>query len=95
MANTSLHVALPDDLRRYVERHARRAQRTPGEFVCTLIQQHRLGAARRSLAKALLDGLDSGSGIAADERFWADLKHEGTMNGRGRKQPTRRKPRTR
>jgi len=69
---TSLNVPLPNELKSYLQQRSRQGKRTPAEYVRALIQEDRV--AREELEAALMEGLNSGDPIVADEKYWANLK---------------------
>jgi antitoxin ParD1/3/4 len=71
-----MNISLPDELKEYVEEQARRGNDSPSEFVRELIRQDRKRRAREGLEQLLLEGLDSGESVAADDKFWNDLKND-------------------
>ncbi|MSV35882.1 MAG: type II toxin-antitoxin system ParD family antitoxin [Bryobacterales bacterium] len=73
---TSMNVSLPEDLKDYVEAQIKRGYSTPSEYVRELIREDRKRHAGAKLDALLLEGLNSGDPIRADETFWAELKRE-------------------
>jgi antitoxin ParD1/3/4 len=76
MAMTSMNISLPDELKQYVEAQTKAGYSTPREYVCELIREDQKRRAQQRLEQLLLEGLNSGEPIVADEKFWADLKTE-------------------
>ena len=73
---TSMNISLPDDLKQYVEAQTKAGYSTPSEYVRELIREDRKRRAQQRLEQLLLEGLNSGEPVVADEKFWADLKTE-------------------
>ena len=88
---TSMNISLPEELKQYVEAQTNAGYSTPSEYVRELIRHDQKRRARERLEQLLLEGLNSGEPVAADEKFWADLKAEALrrMEARGK---TRVKP---
>jgi antitoxin ParD1/3/4 len=76
MRMTSMNISLPEELKSYVEEQAKGGYSTPSEFVRELIRQDQRRRAKERLEQLLLEGLDSGEPILADEAFWTDLKND-------------------
>jgi antitoxin ParD1/3/4 len=77
MATTTLHISLPEELKRYVqERVAADAFSNPSDFVRSLIREDRRRQAQEHLEGLLLEGLDSGEPVPLDEAEWASLRQE-------------------
>jgi antitoxin ParD1/3/4 len=77
MATTTLHISLPEELKRYVqERVAAEAYSNPSDFVRALIREDRRRRAQEHLEALLLEGLDSGEPAPLDEAEWARLRQE-------------------
>lgn len=85
MAKTSMNVSLPEELKQYVEARARTGYSTPSEYVRELIREDRKRRAHEKLDALLMEGLNSGEPIAADARFWAELRQEALARLRSRK----------
>jgi plasmid stabilization system protein ParE len=49
---------------------------TPSEYVRELIREDQKRRAQQRLEELLLEGLNSGDPVVADEKFWSDLKTE-------------------
>jgi antitoxin ParD1/3/4 len=92
MAMTSMNISLPEELRQYVEAQTKSGYSTPSEYVRELIRKDQRRQAQQRLEELLLEGLNSGGPVVADEKFWSDLKAEALaqMESR-RKSRTRRK----
>ena len=80
-----MNVSLPEELKQYVEAQARTGYSTPSEYVRELIREDQKRRAKERLDAMLLEGLDSGRPIAADARFWKELKQEALAKLRNRK----------
>ena len=91
MAMTSMNVSLPEELREFVETQAKCGYSTPSEYVRELIRQDQKRRAKEKLDALLLEGLDSGEAMAADDTFWAELKREALakLRTRGKNAPRR------
>lgn len=77
MATTTLHISLPEELKRYVqERTAAEAFSNPSDYVRTLIREDRKRKAADHLETLLLEGLGSGEPVALDEADWASMRAE-------------------
>jgi antitoxin ParD1/3/4 len=76
MAMTSMNISLPDELKQYVEAQTKAGYSTPSEYVRELIREDQKRRAQQRLEQMLLEGLSSGESVAADQKFWADLKNE-------------------
>ena len=92
MAMTSMNISLPEELKQYVEAQTKAGYSTPSEYVRELIRDDQKRRAHQRLEELLLEGLNSGEPVVADEKFWSDLKAEALaqMEAR-RKNRTRRK----
>jgi antitoxin ParD1/3/4 len=77
---TSMNISLPDELKEYVEGYS-----TPSEYVRELIREDRKRHAREKLEALLLEGLESGEPVVADEKFWTALKTEAADLRKSRK----------
>jgi len=76
MAMTSMNISLPDELKQYVEEQTKAGYSTPSEYVRELIREDQKRRTQQRLEQMLLEGLNSGEPVAADQEFWADLKSE-------------------
>jgi antitoxin ParD1/3/4 len=90
MAMTSMNISLPEELRQYVEAQTKSGYSTPSEYVRELIRKDQRRQAQQRLEELLLEGLNSGGPVVADEKFWSDLKA-----GALAQMESRRKSRTR
>ena len=71
---TSMNVSLPESLRRYAEKRAAMGYSSVSEYFRELLRLDRKRAAEEKLEKLLLEGLDSGPSIEADDEFWDNLR---------------------
>ena len=85
MAMTSMNISLPDELKQYIEAQTKAGYSTPSEYLRELIREDRKRRAQQRLDQLLLEGLNSGESIPADEKFWADLKTEALRSIEARK----------
>lgn len=76
MRMTSMNISLPEELKEYVEQQTKGGYSTPSEFVRDLIRQDQKRRARERLEQLLVEGLESGQPILADEAFWTNLKND-------------------
>jgi antitoxin ParD1/3/4 len=77
MATTTLHISLPEELKRYVqERVAAEAYSNPSDFVRALIREDRKNRGQERLEALLLEGLDSGEAQLLDSPEWASIREE-------------------
>ncbi len=92
MAMTSMNISLPEELKQYIEAQTKAGYSTPSEYVRELIREDQKRRAQQRLEELLLEGINSGEPVVADEKFWSDLKAEALaqMEAR-RKSRTRRK----
>lgn len=75
MATTTLHISLPEELKRYVqERVAAEAYSNPSDFVRALIREDRKRRGQEHLEALLLEGLNSGDAEPLDEAEWASVR---------------------
>jgi len=81
-----MNISLPEQLKRYVEAQIKAGYSTPSEYVRELIRDDQKRRARRRLEELLLEGMNSGESVQADEKFWADLKIQAlrAMSARGK-----------
>ncbi len=84
---TSMNISLPEGLKSYVEAQAKDGYSTPSEFVRELIRLDQKRRAHERLEQLLLEGLDSGEPILADEAFWTNLKNDALAQIATRKAP--------
>jgi antitoxin ParD1/3/4 len=82
---TSMNISLPEELKQYVETQTKAGYSTPSEYVRELIREDQKRRAHERLELLLLEGLNSGESIPADDKFWADLKSEALEKIKARK----------
>jgi antitoxin ParD1/3/4 len=82
---TSMNISLPEELKEYVEQRAQGGYSTPSEFVRELIRRDQKRHAKERLEQLLLEGLESGEPIPADEAFWTNLKNDALAHIAARK----------
>ena len=85
MAMTSINISLPQELKQYIEAQTQAGYSTPSEYARELIRENQKRQLQEQLERRLLEGLNSGGSILADERFWADLKTEAVSLLKARK----------
>ncbi|MSV29135.1 MAG: hypothetical protein EXQ52_10395 [Bryobacterales bacterium] len=71
-----MNVSLPEELKEYVEAQTKSGYCTPSEYVRDLIRGDRKLRAKEKPDALLLAGLNSGTPIPVDAKFWSDLKQE-------------------
>ena len=77
MATTTLHISLPEELKRYVqERVAAEAYSNPSDFVRALIREDRKRRGQEHLEALLLEGLESGEAEPLDGAEWTSIRDE-------------------
>jgi antitoxin ParD1/3/4 len=76
MAMTSMNISLPEELKKYVEAQTKAGYSTPSEYLRELIREDQKRRAQQRLEELLLEGLNSGGPVLADEKFWSNLKAE-------------------
>jgi antitoxin ParD1/3/4 len=77
MATTTLHISLPEELKRYVqERTAAEAFSNPSDYIRTLIREDRKRKAEDHLEALLLEGLGSGEPAPLDDEEWTSMREE-------------------
>lgn len=77
MATTTLHISLPEELKRYVqERVAAEAYSNPSDFVRSLIREDRRRRGQERLEALLLEGVESGEALPLDEAEWSAIRQE-------------------
>ena len=70
-----MNISLPEALREYVdERVAEGTFANASDYVRALIREDRLKRAQAILEAKLLEGLESGPAVVADDAYWEDLK---------------------
>jgi antitoxin ParD1/3/4 len=77
MSNTTMNISLPEALREYVdERVAEGTFANASDYVRALIREDRLKRAQASLEAKLLEGLESGPAVVADDAYWEALERD-------------------
>jgi antitoxin ParD1/3/4 len=77
MSNTTMNISLPETLREFVdERVAEGDFANASDYVRALIREDRTKRADSWLEAKLLQGLESGPAVIADDKYWEDLKAE-------------------
>ncbi len=72
-----MNVSLPEALREFVEeRVAEGSFANASDYVRALIRDDRAKRAQSKLEAKLLEGLESGPPVVADDAYWEDLKRE-------------------
>ncbi|MBI5440720.1 MAG: type II toxin-antitoxin system ParD family antitoxin [Deltaproteobacteria bacterium] len=68
---STMNISLPDGMRRFVDTQVReRGYSTSSEYVRDLIRKDQIGQAEQRLAALMLEGLESGPPVPADEGYW-------------------------
>lgn len=74
---TTMNVSLPETLRDYIdERVAEGGYANVSDYVRALIREDRARQAKARLEAKLLEGLESGPPVVADDAYWEGLKRE-------------------
>jgi antitoxin ParD1/3/4 len=77
MATTTLHISLPEELKRYVqERVTADGYSNPSDFVRALIREDRRRRAQEHVEGLLIAGLDSGEARPLDDSEWSSIRQE-------------------
>jgi antitoxin ParD1/3/4 len=84
MRMTSINIMLPEELKDYVEEQTKGAYGSTNEFICHLIRQDQRRRVKQRLEELLIEGLESGESVEADEAFWTELETE-TASGVNRR----------
>lgn len=71
-----MNISLPEELKQYAEEQTKAGYSTASEYVRELIREDQKRRGQERLERLLLEGLNSGEPIPADEKFWAELKAE-------------------
>ena len=87
MRMTSMNISLPEELKDYVEQQTKAGYSTPSEFIRELIRRDQKRWAKERLEQLLIEGLESGEPIQADEAFWTELKKEALSRIANRRSP--------
>lgn len=86
-----MNISLPEELKSYVEGATAKGYSTPSEFVRELIRQDKQRRVQERLEQMLLEGLDSGATVPANQKFWKDLKREAFDLLAAHKKPTKKR----
>ena len=74
---SSLNISIPESLREFVKQRVASAHySTPSEYIRQLIREDQKAMAKEQLEALLLEGLESGEPIAADDAYWKRKKAE-------------------
>lgn len=86
---TTLTISLPESLRDFIEQQVKtKGFGNTSEYVRSLVRNAQEAESIKRLETLLLEGLESGGeDIEADQKFWSDLKAEGTKLLAKRKKP--------
>jgi antitoxin ParD1/3/4 len=77
MAADPLNISLNDPLKAFVlEQAAVEGYRQPGDYVSALIDAERRRKAERELESLLVEGLNSGPSIEADDVYWRESRRK-------------------
>lgn len=71
----TLNISLPESLRAFVEKQvASGGYSTASEYIRELVRNAEKQKAREWLEGELLKGINSGPGVVADDKFWAERR---------------------
>lgn len=88
---STVTISLPESLREFVEQQVeRRGYGNVSEYFRTLLREAQQRERDRRLEELLLEGLESGEGVAATPEFWAGLKADVARRIETAKGPRRR-----
>jgi antitoxin ParD1/3/4 len=77
MSNTTMNISLPEALREFVEERVTEGSfANASDYVRALIRDDRAKRAQAVLESKLLEGLESGPPVVADDAYWDDLKRD-------------------
>ncbi len=72
---TTMNISLPESLRRFVETQvANGGYGNTSEYVRALIRDAQKRQAQEKLEELLMEGLNSGDRIEADDAYWKELR---------------------
>ena len=72
---TTMNISLPDVLKEFVDCQVQaRGYSTSSEYVRELIRNDQIRQAEQRLAALMLEGLESGEAILADEMYWGSKR---------------------
>jgi len=67
----TMNISLPETLRNFIDNQVQeRGYSTSSEYVRELIRNDQIRQGEQKLAALMLEGLESGPAIAADEAYW-------------------------
>jgi antitoxin ParD1/3/4 len=85
-------ISLPDDLKDFVERRIKAGSfASASEFIRQLLREDQKRAERERLDQMLLDGMNSGKPIRANDAYWDDLRSRVERRAAEGKSPSRRR----
>jgi antitoxin ParD1/3/4 len=68
---TTMNISLPDGMKRFVDAQVQeRGYSTSSEYVRDLIRKDQIGQGEQRLAALMLEGLESGPAVPADDGYW-------------------------
>jgi len=71
MATSTLHISLPESLKRFVaEQVEKERYSTPSDFIQALIRAEQKRQAEKRLEEMVAEGLESGRGMTLDSPEW-------------------------
>jgi len=77
MSNTTMNISLPETLRDFVdERVAEGSFASASDYVRALIRDDRAKRAQARLEAKLLEGLQSGPAVVADDAYWEAIERD-------------------
>ena len=72
---TTMNISLPDSMKAFVEVQIKeRGYGTSSEYIRDLIRSDQIRQAEQRLAALMLEGLESGPAIPADEAYWENKR---------------------
>lgn len=73
----TMNISLPENLKEFVESEVRAGDYSSvSEFMRELVRREQRARKREQLELQLLEGLDSGEGIAATPKMWNQLREQ-------------------
>jgi antitoxin ParD1/3/4 len=95
MSNTTMNISLPETLRDFVdERVAEGSFANASDYVRALIRDDRAKRTQASLEAKLLEGLESGPAVVADDAYWEALERD-VREGIAKRERTAKRKRSR
>ena len=77
MATTTMSIAMPEEMRAYVEERIRTGQfGNASEYFRHLVREDAKRAAEERLTQLLLEGINSGDPIPVNDAWWAQRREE-------------------